>query len=284
MIFEALLIAFAASASTAGSQSQKSVPPNDKPLDFTIRRQVPRTTGRHGWRIVEEEVTWRSSQTAIIIVDMWNKHWSWGATERVNVMAPRMNTVIHAVRAMGVEIIHAPSDVIDFYKNHPARSRTLTAPEVEAPKPADHPDPPLPVDASDGGSDTGETAADSFKAWNRQHPAIEIRDEDFVSDNGQEVYNILMQSGIRNLIYMGVHTNMCVLGRSFAIKAMVRWGFNVVLARDLTDAMYDPFKPPYVSHEEGTRLIIEYIEKFWCPTILSGDLTTSMKPATNELT
>jgi hypothetical protein len=27
-----------------------------------------------------------------------------------------------------------------------------------------------------------------------------------------------------------------------------------------------------VSHEEGTRLIIEYIEKFWCPTIASEDL------------
>ena len=73
---------------------------------------------------------------------------------------------------------------------------------------------------------------------------------------------------------MGVHTNMCVLGRSFAIKQMVRWGVNAVLARDLTDAMYHPFKPPYVSHEAGTQLIIEYIEKFWCPTILSGDLTT----------
>ncbi|MYG05352.1 isochorismatase family protein [Candidatus Poribacteria bacterium] len=103
---------------------------------------------------------------------------------------------------------------------------------------------------------------------------MEIDDTDAISDNGQEVYNLLAHKGIKNLIFMGVHTNMCVLGRSFAIKQMVRWGFNAVLARDLTDAMYNPFKPPYVSHEEGTQLIIEYIEKFWCPTILSGDLTT----------
>ena len=143
---------------------------------------------------------------------------------------------------------------------------------IPTPQPAEHPDPPLPVDASDGGSDTGES--ESYKAWSRQHPAIEIYDEDFISDSGQEIYNILMQEGIENLIYMGVHTNMCVLARPFGIKAMVKWGFNVVLVRDLTDAMYNPFKPPYVSHEEGTKLVIEYIEKFWCPTISSDDLTT----------
>ena len=67
--------------------------------------------------------------------------------------------------------------------------------------------------------DTGEE--NSFKAWHRQHPAIEIKDGDAISDNGQEVYNILKQKGLKNLLYMGVHTNMCVLGRSFAIKAMV---------------------------------------------------------------
>ncbi len=45
-----------------------------------------------------------------------------------------------------------------------------------------------------------------------------------------------------------------------------------MLCRDLTGAMYNPEKPPYVSHEEGTRLIVEYIEKFWCPSISSEDL------------
>jgi hypothetical protein len=73
---------------------------------------------------------------------------------------------------------------------------------------------------------------------------------------------------------MGVHTNMCVLGRSFAIKTMVCWGVDVALIRDLTDTMYNPALRPYVSHDEGTRLVIEFIEKFWCPTLLSDDLIT----------
>ena len=241
-------------------------------LSLSIRRQEPRTVGRNGWRIIEEEVTWKVSETAIIVVDMWNEHWSWGATERVNVMAPRMNVVLQRARERGVHIIHAPSDTMDFYDSHPARANILEIPHTDPPAERELPDPPLPVDASDGGSDTGET--DSYKAWHRQHPAIEIADTDSISDSGQEVYNLFYKREIQNVIFMGVHTNMCVLGRSFAIKPMVRWGFNAVLVRDLTDAMYNPYKPPYVSHEEGTRLIIEYIEKFWCPTILSGDFTT----------
>jgi hypothetical protein len=53
---------------------------------------------------------------------------------------------------------------------------------------------------------------------------------------------------------------------------MVKLGKNVVLCRDLTDAMYDPRKPPYVSHQRGTELAVEHIEKFWCPSITSSDL------------
>jgi len=245
-------------------------------LALSTHCQIPRTVGRNGWLVVDKEVTWKPFETAIIIVDMWNQHWSWGATERVSVIAPRMNQVVKAARDNGITIIHAPSDTMDFYKYHPARINALSTPHANPPESKPYDDPPQPVDSSDGGSDTGEP--NSYKAWHRQHPAIEIDDVNYISDDGQQVYNILAQKGIKNLIFMGVHTNMCVLGRSFGIKQMVRWGFNVVLSRDLTDAMYNPYKPPYVSHEEGTMLIIEYIEKFWCPTILSSDLTTP-KPA-----
>ncbi len=66
---------------------------------------------------------------------------------------------------------------------------------------------------------------------------------------------------------------MCILGRSFAIKQMVKWGVDIALIRDLTDAMHDPAQSPYVDHDEGTRLVIEFIEKHWCSTLTSEDLT-----------
>jgi hypothetical protein len=62
---------------------------------------------------------------------------------------------------------------------------------------------------------------------------------------------------------------MCVLGRPFGLRQMAQNGKNVVLMRDMTDTMYDPAQWPYVNHFTGTRLIIEHIEKFVCPTITS---------------
>jgi hypothetical protein len=49
--------------------------------------------------------------------------------------------------------------------------------------------------------------------------------------------------------------------------------------RALGDALYNPSEPPYVSQEEGTRLIVEYaeyIEKGWCPTLASDGLLVHM--------
>ena len=233
---------------------------------YRSQRLAQDEDGRNCWQVIETPRRLRAGETAILICDMWDNHWSRGAAERVNEMAPRMNGVIARAREQGVHIIHAPSDTVIAYEGTPARQRMLEVPPVEPPQPLAHDDPPRPIDDSDGGSDTGETS--SRRAWRCQHPGIEIdQAKDLISDNGPEVYGYLLQQNIQHLIIMGVHTNMCVLNRSFAIKQMVRWGVDVALARNLTDTMYNPARPPYVSHEEGTRLVVEYIEKFWCPTV-----------------
>lgn len=244
-------------------------------LRLNLRSQaLTEDAGGHArWQVVTKELVIPARETTVVICDMWDKHWSQGATERIAEMAPRMNRVVQAARARGVQIIHAPSETLDFYTGAPARQTMIEAPPIALPDPLEHADPPLPIDDSDGGSDTGEKPW--YKAWARQHPAIEIRDEDGISDNGEEIYSFLQHRGIKHVVIMGVHTNMCVLGRSFGIKQMVKWGVNVALARDLTDAMYNPALLPYVSHDEGTRLVVEYIEKFWCPSISSDELAAS---------
>ena len=82
--------------------------------------------------------------------------------------------------------------------------------------------------------------------------------------------------GIDHLLITGMHTNMCILNRTFAIKQMTRWGKKCILVRDLTDAMYDPRDRPYVSHAQGTELVIQHIEKYWSPTVLSADLLRAL--------
>ncbi len=228
--------------------------------------------GHNLWLVNTVEKAVPAAHTAIIVCDMWDGHWCRGAAERVDAMAPRMNAVLKAARGRGALIIHAPSDTLKAYEGAPARRRILDAPRVEPPAPREHPDPVLPIDDSDGGPDTGETPW--YAAWTRQHAAIEIDQErDVISADGREIYSYLRYRDIQQVVIMGVHVNMCVLGRSFGIKNMVRWGVEIALARDLTDAMYNPAMSPYVSHDEGTRLVIEFIEKFWCPTIASADLS-----------
>jgi nicotinamidase-related amidase len=250
------------------------------PTEFTLhlrRYAADRDAGGHAlWREVIDTRVMPANQIAIIICDMWDDHWSRGAAERVAEMVPRMNDIVGAARAHGVHIIHAPSDTLQFYAGAEARLRATAAPVALLPHDQEHTDPPLPIDDSDEGSDTGETG--SYRAWSRQHPGLEIDPSvDAISADGREVYNLLDLWGVTQTLIMGVHTNMCVLNRPFAIKQMVRWGVPIALVRDLTDTMYNPAMPPYVSHTEGTALVVGYIERFWCPSITSADLVGSSK-------
>jgi len=246
-------------------------------LQLHLRTRVEPFKGSGVWYEVTIQKELPVEETAILICDMWDKHWCEGATKRVAETAARMNHVIKAARSNGVFIVHSPSETMDYYASTSCRQRMISAPFSAPPKPLNLPTPPpLPIDDSDGGCDTGQKPW--HKAWTRQHPAIEISESDGVSDDGQEVYNVMQQRGIKNLIIMGVHTNMCVLNRSFGIKEMTKRRVPCVLVRDLTDAMYNPRQPPYVSHMRGTELVVEYIEKYWCPSILSDDLLKAFPP------
>jgi len=249
-------------------------PKREGTIRLRVRTRVETAEGSGVWKegFVEKELP--VAETAILICDMWDKHWCRGATKRVDAMAPRMNEVIKAARAKGVQIIHAPSDTLGFYADWPQRRRMTMLPAAPLPKPRNLPEHPLPIDDSDGGCDTGDDKP--YEAWTRQHRAIEIGEYDGITDSGREVYNLFHALGIKNMIIMGVHTNMCVLGRSFGIRQMTRWGVQCVLVRDLTDAMYNPKMPPYVSHDEGTELVIQHIEKHWCPSILSSELVEGL--------
>jgi nicotinamidase-related amidase len=267
-------------------------------LSLNLRRQilVLDDGGHRHWRSIEEQVSWPSAETALLLCDVWDSHWCRGARERLEPLVPRMNAAVAAARSAGVQIVHAPSDTMAFYEGHPARQRaqavTPTDPREGLPAAAQDPDslvgflfapsgevaeydPPLPVDAADNGTTVAED--EPYKAWKSQHPGIDIDPErDLISDDGRVVHAFLRERNIGRMLILGVHTNMCVLHRSFAIKQMARWGMEMVLIRDLTDTMYSPARPPYVDHDEGTRLVVEYVEKFWGASLDSADLTAGV--------
>lgn len=272
------------------SEAMRQIPPVPGKLSVELRKRGKESTAQP----TTETAEWKASETAIIICDMWSDHPCKLAAHRVGRMAPRMNQVISQARDHGIAIIHAPSGGIHLYEDTPYRKRIQDA------KPAKPPvklqswcylnpekEPPLPVDDTVKRTEGPIRGCDDpFPTYNpnhdrHEHPAIKIIGYDVISANGQEIYNFLEQEQRKNIVLMGVHTNMCVLGRPFGIRQMKYLGKNVVLCRDLTDALYDPRDRPYVSHTRGTEMIIEHIERYWCPSLLGWDLTKII-PGTNN--
>ena len=268
-------------SAVADEKKKPTVP--QVPGKFAIRWRHRQGTAKN---IVEEPVQWNASETAIIICDMWAEHPCKLAQMRVGRMAPRMNEVVSLARDHGVAVIHAPSGGMKHYEDTPYRKRMRRAvyckprvliqgwcyhnPEKEGKWPI--------VDDVKRGTSNVSGCDDPNPKPHRdhdrhEHPAIQIIGYDGVSDSGQEIYNFLEQEGRKNVVLMGVHTNMCVLGRPFGIRQQKYLGKNVVLCRDLTDALYDPRDKPHVSHARGVELVIEHIERYWCPSILGESLT-----------
>ncbi len=253
-----------------------------RPLTVDLRSRVAISDAQGQFRVACERRQWDPCETAIIVCDMWDKHWCKGATERVAELAPVMNQVVSAARDRGVLIVHAPSDVIDHYKDHPARRTATQAPSAgslpegmnswrqwkdDAEKTAGY-----PIDHSDGGCDCRPPCKEG-SPWTGQIDTIGIKDQDAITDSGVEIWNLFEARGIENVILMGVHTNMCVLGRPFGLRNLANAGKNVVLMRDLTDTMYNSRKSPQVSHFTGTDLVVEHVEEYVCPTITSNVFT-----------
>jgi nicotinamidase-related amidase len=246
----------------------------DEPLwQLPVRRatEVAPNTGRY--HPLHRSESWEPTRTAVVICDLWDKHWCPGATARVGEMVPRIEELTSELRKRGALIVHCPSDTMDYYKGHPGRKLAMAAPKVEPKIPLQRwckLDPAkegkLPIDDSDGGC--AENAPQG-KAWTRQHPGITIAPGDAITES-EEAYYLFRQRNIKNVLVLGVHTNMCVLGRPFGIRQLTAQGLNVVLVRDLTDTMYNPAKAPFVSHFTGTDLVVEHIERHWCTSALSS--------------
>lgn len=269
----------------------------DSTLKLQLRSRVPSKTDPGRYEVVTRPEAWPARQTAIIVCDMWDAHHCLNAVRRVEEIAPTMNRALEKARAQGVLIIHAPSSCMDPYKDHPARKRAQAAPTAKTlPKgidawcsqiPAEEKG-KYPIDQSDGGEDDDPAEHAAWHAklkamgrnpkapWKSQYAGIRIHDNDVISDSGVEIWNVLAARGISNVILVGVHTNMCVLGRPFGLRQLAKNGKHVVLMRDMTDTMYNPKAWPMVSHFEGTNRIVAHIEKYVCPTITSDQILGGM--------
>ena len=267
---------------------------DDAPLALRLRSRVEDTASKGQSRAVERAASWDPKKTAIIVCDMWDLHHCLNAVRRGEEMAPTMDRVLKAARDRGATIIHAPSECMAAYADNPARKRAVGTPKAES-FPAEigtwcykipsEEKGVYPIDQTDGGEDDDPAEhkqwAEKLAAmgrnpkapWKKETDLLTIDpDRDYITADGKEVWSILEDRKIEHVILLGVHLNMCVLGRPFGLRQMAKNGREVVLMRDMTDTMYNPARSPHVSHFAGTCLMIEHVEAYVCPTITSDQI------------
>ena len=239
-----------------------------------------------GGGIVSRKVTIDSGKTAVVVVDMWDRHWCKTYTARVANMVPRMNRTLEAARKLGIQVVHAPSDVIGFYRKHPRRAAMLAIPAHPEPKRTSVKLPPGPC-----GRDRCECGPKMpcrpARVWTRQHKDLTIAGVDLIADcnNARELLNLTRQRGIDTLLYMGVASNMCVIHRSCGMIRMKSHGLNVMFVADLVNAITaNGANPstrkadPNFTPAKGSTLVRRHLEKHLAPSIESRQLIEIASP------
>lgn len=254
-------------------------------LPITLRRQAPPGPGRQdtpeNWHEVNEPSALPLDTTAMVIIDLWDRHWCVSATQGVASLVPGLNRFLEAARRLDVPVIFAPSDVVEFYQEYPQRQAVLAIPPAPQPEPKPF-DPPLPPWGITGGCECGpERPCATRMVWTRQHPDLYIAPQDLIvnCNDNRELWAVCQSRRLTHLIYAGVHANMCVsYTRSSSIRPMIRLGLECLLVRDLTAAItgngYDPDRgvlDPELTPAEGTRRVVRHLERYFCPTIHSRD-------------
>jgi nicotinamidase-related amidase len=263
----------AASTLLAADSQAVDAQPSHSPVPAAASAQPASLTfslqsrGEDGKPVVREESI-DPRKTGIIVVDPWNFHWCKTATMRVDALIPRINRSLAACRELGMTIMLCPSDVVDHYVGWPQREIVLAMEKRRVPsfQIIECPAPP-----AGGGCACGHDKCVPNFGWDAMHPDLKIGTDDLMPDTLEDVWSIGQNRHLTHLIYAGVHTEICLLGKPMGLRNLKAVGMKCILARDLTDAHpdYDPKRN--VTPDGHTAQVVAHFERYLAPTIMMSD-------------
>jgi nicotinamidase-related amidase len=212
------------------------------------------------------------AETALVLVDCWNMHYSSSFEQRVgqidrDCIAP----VLAAARQMGMTVIHAPAPSISA-KYPQSKLYAVEGEEAFAgiygQRDAEWP-PQEFIDRTGPYEQFQRDFAVPMKYWIDRYkdqdidPAVKPIESDYVIVTANQMHRLLKDKGIVHLVYTGFATNMCLLGRDYGVRAMAQRGYNPIVLRDCTTA---------VEHHDtvdelwATRATLIDMEYYWAFT------------------
>ncbi len=264
-----------------------SVTANNASLMLHLKTCTSDSLIRDGYRENITVETIAPSKVAIIICDMWPAHWCKDTAERCYFLAKKINNVITKARDHGVLIIHAPAETVNCYPNYIKQRQILNGiPLLNLPK--RNFIPKLPIRSTGCvcvprcvHSDTYSWSCEQFPTTIagglcRENLLIQMADNDLLAENATEIYSFIKYKGVEKVFICGVSLNACVMHRPFGIEALLGYGINVCVIRDLVEISIDEdLYEMEIGFTEQRCINLKWIETYWCPTIDSKDLVNT---------
>lgn len=224
-------------------------------------------------------------RTAVIVSDMWAKHWCDGATRRVDELASQMNELLVYLRDEGLQIIFCPSGTEEYYNNSYLKQQakldeyksflTDYSNDMYLFNENIIPDIQSRIDPNRIQCDCSLTKCDSTnKPWKNegQISKLKIEKDDILTFDETTIISYLQCKNYTHVLMMGVHANMCVIYRSFGLKQLRMAGLTPIIVRDMTDSMTPREEAPYQDHFTALDYTIRFIEEYICPSTTSASL------------
>jgi len=218
------------------------------------------------------------SQAAIVLVDVWKRHYLREPEERANkIIEQKIVPLLTVCRQAGLQLIHAPAP--EVAKVNPKWLRLVSEEELNAVPTPDWP--PQEFRQKTGAyaayarpKELRQKEIDQLVANRSLHPLVQPEGDEVVIINGEELHRFCKQKNILFLFFLGFNTNACILMRDYGTLEMAKRGYEVIIIRDCTTGMESFETQSTLAQTKGA---ITFLEMFGKYSVTSEQIINGLK-------
>jgi len=216
------------------------------------------------------------SQTALVLLDVWQRHYIKETEERAEqIINTKYLPLLSKCREAGMTVIHAPSPPVAM--KHPNWVKLVSDQELNPRQdiwpPSDFRNHRGPYKAYSRPLEPREAERQALPALTF-HPKVMPLPGEAVIATGEELHRYCKQKGILFLFYAGFNTNACILSRDYGATQMGARGYDVTLIRDCTTGMENKDTQAELRQTNGAILLLEMFGQY---SIASNEVISGLE-------